>query len=53
MTSSLVVDQFRKKKLRARRSFGLQAAVGRANGSKGADFGLEAKATRTSEVMSA
>ena len=37
-----------RKKLWVWRGGGLQAAVGRANGSKGEDFGLEAKATRTS-----
>ena len=56
MTSALVSDQSRpqlrwphsRNKLWVRRGGGLQAAVGRANGSKGEDFGLEAKATRTS-----
>ena len=38
-----------RKKLRVRRSGGLQAAV-RAKGSKEKDFGLEAKATFANEV---
>ena len=37
-----------RKKLWVRRGGGLQAAVGRANGSKGEDFGQEATATRPS-----
>ena len=40
-----------RKKLRVRRSGGLQAAVYRAKGSKEQDFGLEAKATFANEVL--